>query len=159
MDKDELRKLIDDTISEWREWETSATAIANVLDDVGGALDAEDEEGAVQDALSNLRLLDWSSPKAMTELVEDMTAIENGLDELKEELSDGAEVEGTPQRIIDDDLTDDERRALMGYCAWRELLATEVLLDRHPDGHVIATGRDDSKFDLTVFRNLTELGS
>lgn len=149
-DIDTIRKQVTAAISEWREWESSATAIANVLDDVEGALDAEDRAGAVEDALSNLRLLDWSSPKAMPELIEDMTAIENGLDELKQEADDEP---GEKRAIVDDDLTDDERRSFMAICVKDDMLATEYIVHRMPNGHAVATNRQGSDFDLTDFCN------
>src|SRR3954452_16189070 len=103
---DELRTLTDATISEGREWESTADEVARALDDVAGALDAEDFAGAVIDALSRVRMLDWSSPKNMTALTdEDMVRIENILDELntdfqaREEDDDDDEEDERPQRI------------------------------------------------------------
>jgi hypothetical protein len=79
----ELGALVDATLSEFREWGSSVESIVRVLDDVGGAIDAEDIPGAIEDALSNVRMLDWSSPKRMDELTEtDMVRIENLLDEI-----------------------------------------------------------------------------
>lgn len=104
---DELRTLTDATISEFREWETAAQAIASVLDDVSGAIDAEDFSGAVEDALSNVRTLDWSSPKRMSELTDvDLVRIENILDELHTEFESREEDEDDDEE--DDGETDEE---------------------------------------------------
>lgn len=83
----ELATLVNETLSEWREWESAAQSVISVLDDVGGAIDAEDIPGAIEDALSNVRTLDWSMPKRMDELTEtDMVRIENLLDEIHSDL-------------------------------------------------------------------------
>lgn len=116
---DELRTLVDETISEFREWETAAQSIASVLDDVGGAIDAEDMPGAVEDALSNVRTLDWSMPKRMSELTDvDLVRIENLLDEIhgelqaEEEHAEAIEREEEAKADQDDDgETDEEYRA------------------------------------------------
>lgn len=65
VDIDSLRSDVDDLINELTEWGAVCEGIVQQLGDVSGALDAPDWKGAVSDALANIRLLDWSSPKPM----------------------------------------------------------------------------------------------
>jgi hypothetical protein len=83
MDYTEARAEIDAAETEWREWESTASSVVAVLEQARDALDAEMTLAAVMDALTALRMADWSSPKAMNLLQEDMTTIENALDEIK----------------------------------------------------------------------------
>lgn len=83
MDYNEARAEIDAAETEWREWESTASSLVAVLEQARDALDAEMTLEAVVDALTALRMADWSSPKAMHLLQEDMTTIENALDAIK----------------------------------------------------------------------------
>lgn len=72
---------------QWAEVESMAQNVVANLAQVNDALGAEDVLGAVEDALANLRLMDMTSARSAVELSEDVTVVENDLDELRSEIA------------------------------------------------------------------------
>src|SRR5947209_18543710 len=99
MDYDESRAAIEAARDEWHEWEETASNVVSVLEQARDALDAEMTLDAVTDALNALRIADWSSPKAMPLLQEEMVEVENALDEIKTNLEAEAEDRSEERRV------------------------------------------------------------
>lgn len=158
---EDMREDLATAENEWREVGRVATSVADAIEQASDALDAELTKEALEEALSNWRLIDFSGPESEVKRLAELDRLESAIDQMLNEAQSGDEdddpdgVPGDSDAITLADLNEDETRSLIAICIKDSVPVTGYSLwRRKADEHAFADNGMSMTFDLTDFRNV-----